>query len=41
MTKERKTEFIIVRVTLAEKESILNKAGKNLSKYIRNLLGFK
>jgi hypothetical protein len=37
--KQNKTHFIIVRVTKEEKESLVKKAGKNLSKFIRGLLG--
>jgi hypothetical protein len=36
--KERKTEFIIIRVTKTEKE-MFKKKGKNVSKVIRELLG--
>ena len=42
--KERKTEFIIVRFTLAEKESIVKlalEAKKRLSTFVRLMLGFK
>ena len=41
MVKINKDAFIIVRVTKEEKLSLIKKAGKNLSKFIRNLLGFK
>ena len=37
--KENKTAFIIIRVTKTEKASLLKIAGRNLSKYIRGLLG--
>jgi len=39
--RENKSEFIIVRVTVAEKIEFINKAkdSKNLSKYIRRQLG--
>lgn len=36
--KENKISFIIVRVTKAEKLSLMKRAGKNLSKFIRTLL---
>jgi hypothetical protein len=39
MNKEKKTEFIHVRVTKKEKESLTEKAGKNISKLIRKLIG--
>jgi hypothetical protein len=41
MKKDRKTTFIIVRTTPEEKIEIIKKAGKNLSRYIRLLLGLK
>lgn len=37
--KERKTEFIIIRVTKTEKESFKKEGEKNLSKLIRQKLG--
>jgi hypothetical protein len=37
--KERKTEFIIIRVTKSEKDNFIKQAGKNLSKFIRQLIG--
>lgn len=37
--KERKTEFIIIRVTKTEKDHFVKYAGKNLSKFIRQLIG--
>ena len=39
MKRENKTEFIITRVTKSEKADLIKKAGKNLSKLIRTLLG--
>jgi hypothetical protein len=38
--KDNKSEFIIVRVTVAEKLELIKKAedSKNLSKYIRHVL---
>jgi len=39
MKKENKSSFIIVRVTKEEKSSLLKKAGKNLSRFVRSLLG--
>jgi hypothetical protein len=41
MKKERKDVFIIVRCTKSEKASLLKRAGRNLSRFIRDLLGFK
>lgn len=38
--KQNKTAFIIIRITQSEKAILLKKAGKNLSKFIRKLLGF-
>lgn len=35
-----RTEFIIVRLTKKEKESIILDAGKQVSKFIREKLGF-
>ena len=37
--KENKNCFIIIRVTEKEKESLVEKAGKNISKFIRKLIG--
>lgn len=39
MNKEKKTEFIHIRVTKKEKESFKEKAGKNISKLMRKLIG--
>lgn len=36
-----RTEFLIIRVTKEEKLSILQKAGLNVSKWIRKKLGLK
>lgn len=41
MKRDRKTVFIIVRVTPEEKVSLLKKAGRNLSKHIRIILGLQ
>jgi hypothetical protein len=35
---ERKTTFIIIRVTPEEKLDLIKRAGKNLSRFIRLLL---
>ena len=37
--KENKTEIIMFRVTEEEKKNLMKDAGKNLSKYIRKLIG--
>lgn len=36
---ETRSEFIIVRVTPSEKESMIKKAGKNVSNWVRSKLG--
>ena len=41
MNKENKTHYIIIRVTKSEKDNFVKIAGKNLSKYIRNILGLE
>ena len=41
MKRENKTAYIIVRVTATEKLNLVKRAGKNLSKLIRTLLGLE
>lgn len=41
MAKNNRDSFVIVRLTKQEKEEIVRKAGKSISIYIRQLLGFK
>ena len=39
--KEKKSAFIIIRVTVKEKAEFIKKAGGSLSKYLRDKLGLK
>lgn len=41
MKSANKEVFIIIRVTKSEKLNLVKRAGKNLSKFIRDILGLE